>query len=280
MTAVLPPPSGSPREIAPPKSRWDVVPPNAVRWGIPDAIVVLLLFPVALGLGIGFLVLFPTASGVPFSFIHASLSYLLLLGAIIVVSRWRGQRSLRKDFGLEFRWIDLPIGIGLALLGKIASIVFGIFAFVVTGRMPEGPNFEVTPDLVGILLTGILVATLLGPIVEELLLRGLVLRAVRYSIVRGRHHARPQPAPRNIQVRAVVVAILVNSALFALLHLYQAPGDPALFITLAAGTLTVGILHSIITIVTGRLGAAIISHILFNGSSVVLQVALAPLLGN
>jgi uncharacterized protein len=279
VTAVLPPPSGPPRPIAPPRSRWDVVPPNEVRWGIPDAIVVLALFPVSLGLGIGYLVLFPLTTEEPFNFIHAGLSYLLLLAAIIVVSRWRGQRSLRKDFGLAFKWIDLPIGIGLAVLGKIASIVFGIFAFVVTGSTPKAPNFQVSDDLIGILLTGVLVATLLGPIVEELLMRGLVLRSVRYAVVRGRRHSRPQPAPRNVQVRAVVLAILINSAVFAALHLYQAPGDPALFITLALGTVTVGILHSIITIVTGRLGAAIVSHILFNGSSVVLQVALAPFLG-
>jgi membrane protease YdiL (CAAX protease family) len=253
------------------------VPPSEVRWGIPDAVVVLALFPVALGLGIGYLMVFPATTAEPFNFIHASLSYLLLLGGIIAVSWWRGQRSLRKDFGLAFKWIDLPIGIGIALLGKLATIVFGLFAFLVTGAPPQSPNFEVSPDLFGILLTGVLVATLLGPIVEELLMRGLVLRSVRYAVVRGRRHARPQPAPRNVQMRAVVIAILVNSSIFAAMHLYQAPGDPALFITLAAGTITVGILHSIITIVTGRLGAAIVSHILFNGSSVALQVALAPL---
>ena len=116
--------------------------------------------------------------------------------------------------------------------------------------------------------------TLLGPFVEELLFRGLILRATRYAILRGRHRARPQPAPRRIQVRAAVVAVLVNSALFAGLHLYQAPGDPALFISLALVTLTVGILHSVIVIVTGRLGAAIVSHVVGNGIAVALQFAL------
>jgi membrane protease YdiL (CAAX protease family) len=185
----------------------------------------------------------------------------------------RGQRSLRADFGLAFRWIDLPIGIGLALLAKFASVVYGLLAIVLTGEPPKTANFSISHDLAGV-LTAILLVTLLGPLVEELLFRGLILRATRYAILRGRHRARPQPAPRGIQVRAAVVAVLVNSVLFAGLHLYQAPGDPALFISLALVTLTVGILNSIIVVVTGRLGAAIVAHVVGNGIAVAVQFAL------
>ena len=233
----------------------------------------LALFPIALGLGYAFLLVFPDTTEQPFTFLHSLLSYLLLAAAIVFVSMKRGQRSLSADFGLAFRWIDLPIGIGLALLAKFAALVFGLLATVITGAPPKAPNVTVSHDLAGV-LTAILVVILLGPLVEELLFRGLILRATRYAILRGRHRARPQPAPHQVQVWAAIVAALVNSVLFAVLHLYQAPGDPALFISLALVTLTVGILHSVIVIVTGRLGAAIVSHAVGNGIAVVLQFAL------
>lgn len=273
MTALAPPPpSGRPLPgAAPRQSRWDVVPPIGVRWGLPDAAAVLALFPVALGLGFGYLLLFPVTTAEPFTFLHTLLSYLLIGGGIVLVSMRRGQRSLRADFGLAFRWIDLPIGISLAVLGKLAAVFYGLIATVVTGELPKSPNVTFDHNLVGILLTGVLVGTLLGPLIEELLFRGLILRATRYAVLRGSRRARPQPATRAIQVRAVVVAVLANSALFAAVHLWQAPNDPALFIALALSTLTIGILHSVVAIVTGRLGAAIVSHVVFNGSSVLLQ---------
>ena len=255
------------------QSRWDALPPAGARWGLADAAVVLALFPVAIGLGYAFLLLFPLTTEQPFTFVHVLFSYLLIGAGIVVVSMRRGQRSLAADFGLAFRWIDLPIGIGLALLAKFAAVVYGLLAIVLTGEPPKTPNFSISDDLAGV-LTAILLVTLLGPLIEELLFRGLILRAVRYAILRGRHRARPQPAPRQVQVRAVVVAVLVSSALFAGLHLYQAPGDAALFISLALVTLTVGILNSVIVIVTGRLGAAIVAHVVGNGIAVAVQFAL------
>lgn len=255
-------------------SRWDVVPSDRVRWGIPDAVAVLALVPVVFALSWGYLWLFPETTEQPFTLIDGLFNYLLLAAAIVVVSMARGQRSLAADFGLAFRWIDLPIGIGLALLAKFATIVYGLFAIVLTGESPQAPNVSVSDDDVMGVLTAILLVSLLGPIVEELMFRGLILRATRYAIVRGRRRARPQPAPRRVQVWAAIIAVAVNSALFAALHLYQAVGDPALFVALALSTVTIGILHSVITIVTRRLGSAIIAHVVGNGIAVVLQFAL------
>ena len=274
MTAIAPPPPSGPPlgGRAPRSSRWVVVPPAAVRWGLPDAAAVLALFPVVLGLGFGYLALFPVSTAEPFTFLHALFSYLLLGGAIVFVSMRRGQRSLRADFGLALRWYDIPIGIGLAVFCKMAALVYGIIATLVTGELPKTPNVSIDHTPIGILLTGLLVGTLLAPLVEELLFRGLILRSTRYAILRGRRRARPQPAPRGIQARAAVVAVLVNSAIFAAVHLWQAPNDPALFISLALTTMTLGVVNSVIVVVTGRLGAAIVSHVAFNGSSLLLQV--------
>lgn len=269
MTASVPP---SP-PLASLPSRWDVAPSARVRWGIPDAVAVLALIPVVYALGWGFLWLFPDTAEQPFNLFDGLFNYLLLGAGIVAVSRWRGQRSLAADFGLVFRWIDLPIGIGLALLAKFASIVYGLFVIVITGETPKTPNVTVSDDDLYGILTAILLVTLLGPIIEELLFRGLILRATRYAIVRGRRRARPQPAPRRVQVWAAIVSVVVNSVLFGALHLYQAVGDSALFIVLALSTVTIGILNSVIVVVTRRLGAAIIAHIVGNGIAVLLQFA-------
>jgi membrane protease YdiL (CAAX protease family) len=275
MTSTPPVPTGPPLPgPAPRASRWDAVPPPQVRWGLPDAAILVAIVPVGIAVGSAYLALVPSTTKEPFTFVFGAAAYLVLIAGLVLVSLRRGQRSLRADFGLAFRWIDLPMGIGIAVLGKLATVVFGIAATIATGSPPRSGNFVIDHDTIWIVLTGVLIGTLVAPFTEELLFRGAVLRAVRWGIVRGWRRARPQPAPRPVQVRAVIAAILVNSALFAALHLWQAPSDPALFITLGLSTLTLGVLHSIIVIVTGRLGPAIVSHVVFNGSSVLLQVLL------
>jgi membrane protease YdiL (CAAX protease family) len=249
--------------------------PN-VRWGIPDAVVAFLIIPAVLGATFGYAALRLPGDRDAISFGVGLFAYLALVALLVVISRRRGLGSLRADFGAWFKPIDLAIGLGIAVLAKIATIVIGLFVIVVGGAPPLSGNFMIGDNPLWIVLTGVLLGSLVGPLVEELVFRGLILRAVRYRVLRGPRSApNPQPAPQRVQVRAVVFAILVSSAGFALLHLYQAPGDPALFAILALGTFTIGVFHGVITVVTGRLGAAMVSHVLFNGSSVALQILLA-----
>ena len=250
--------------------------PPLVRWGIPDAVAVFLVTPAYVLIVLGLQALGVTGDSEALSFGFGLLFYAALVGVVIYASFARGQHSLRADFGLAFKPVDLAIGLGLAVLGKIATVAVGIIVYAVGGEMPKSGNFMIGTDPLWIVLTGVLLGSLIAPFVEELVFRGLIMRAVRFRVLRGRRSApHAQPAPRNVQVRAVVVAILVSSAAFAVLHLYQAPGDPALFAVLAIGIFIVGIFHAVITVVTGRLGPAIVSHILFNGSGVLLQVLLA-----
>ncbi|MEO8263831.1 MAG: CPBP family intramembrane glutamic endopeptidase [Pseudolysinimonas sp.] len=250
--------------------------PPLVRWGIPDAVAVFLVTPLYLGIVLGLQALGVRGDSEALSFALGLLFYAALAGVVVVASRARGQRSLRADFGLAFKPVDLAIGLGIAVLAKIATVVFGIVVYVFGGELPKSGNFVLGTDPLWIVLTGVLLGSLIAPFVEELVFRGLILRAVRYRVLRGRRAApHPHPAPQGVQVRAVVLGILISSTAFAVLHLYQAPGDPALFAVLALSTFTVGVFHAVITVVTGRLGPAIVSHILFNGSGVVLQVLLA-----
>ena len=252
----------------------EVVPP--VRWGVLAAVIVFLLTPVYLLLVFGYSALRLPGDPLVLSFGLGLLFYGVLVAALIVISRGYGLRSLRADFGFAFRPVDIPIGIGIAILGKMLTLVFTLAVFVIGGELPKSGNLDLGDDPLTIVLLGLVLGTLVAPLVEELVFRGLILRAVRYRVLRGRRaHPYPQPAPQNVQLRAVMLAILISSAAFAVLHLYQAPGDPALFAVLALGTFTVGLLHGVITVVTGRLGAAIVSHVVFNGSGVLLQVLLS-----
>jgi membrane protease YdiL (CAAX protease family) len=243
-----------------------------VRWGIPDAVLVLAIFPLAVLAGQGYLAL-----GLPFDpdagqLVYAGLAYGVAALALVVIARRRGLGSLAADFGLAFKPIDLAIGLGISVLGKIVLLV-AVAVAALTGALPESGNLEVSLDPLWFVVNGLLIGSLVAPFLEELLFRGLVLRATRYAVLRGPRRApREQPAPAAVQRRAVVASILVSSALFAALHLYQGVGDQGLFVTLAIGTFAVGLLHAWVTIATGRLGAAIVSHVLFNGSSVLLQL--------
>ncbi len=236
---------------------------------------VLALFVVAVLLGLGYLLLRLPARRDPFELTFGLLSYGILFAALIVISRRRGLKSLAADFGLRFRPVDLAIGLGIGILVRILTFIEALVVVAVTGKAPTRGNADFGTDPLWIILNGVVVAALIAPVVEELIFRGLVLRAVRWAILRGRSGSpRPQPATATVRGWAAVIAVAVSALLFAAAHLYEAIGDPILLITLGLFTLTAGVLHGVITIATGRLGPAIVAHFVVNGSSVLLIVLL------
>jgi len=247
-----------------------------VRWGLPDAAIVLSLFFVALGLGLLYLVLRLPASFNVFQLVFALAAYGLLFAAAVVVSRRRGLRSLAADFGLVFRPIDLAIGLGISVLAKIFLILCAGLAFALTGAHPRSSNVDFGHDPFWIVINGFLVASLVAPFVEELVFRGLLLRAVRYAVLRGpRRRPRPQPAPETTRRWAIAISLLASAVLFSAFHIPETFTDPPLLIGLGVGFVGVGLLHGWVTVATGRLGSAIVSHVLFNGSATLLVLLTA-----
>jgi membrane protease YdiL (CAAX protease family) len=265
---VAPPPPPRPRALPD-------APPAGVRWGVPDAAIVIAIFPVTIGLSLLYLVLrLPASSGL-FSFVGALASYLLIAAAVIVVSHRRGLGRLSRDFGLSFRPIDLAIGLGIAALAKVVQIVVAIFVVAATGHAPTRSNVSFGHDPMWIIINGFLIGSLLAPVVEELVFRGLLLRAIRNAFLRGRRKApHPQPADVAVRSRATALAIVLSAAVFSAGHLYETVGDLSLFLSLAFSLFAVGVLHAWVTVVTGRLGAAIVSHVLFNAFGVAIALAL------
>lgn len=173
-----------------------------------------------------------------------------LLGTVLVASRLRGRRSLARDFALRFRWIDLLWGGAIGLLARTAVSVIEISS---SGRIAGfGAQLELPGGFLfwfGVLLAPIVI----GPIVEELFFRGLVLRAVERRTDRGIGH-----------VASASLAVVISAMVFALLHVAQATTVSEAW-RVGAGSLVLGLATGAATVLTGRLGAAIVGHVVFNG---------------
>lgn len=169
----------------------------------------------------------------------------LLLG-VYAAGRRYGSGSLRDDAGLRVRWIDLGIGL---LVGLVLRFV--VEAIVPTSSEAAGLDGAVAvavppaPEL-AVLIVG---SVVLAPLVEELFFRGLLQRSAS-GLVRGSRAAR------------VVVAVLVSTPLFMLLHL--ALVAPVSWGTVAVTTGITGLGFGLLAALTRRLGSAIVAHLVFN----------------
>jgi len=235
--------------------------PTKVRWGVGDVGLAISALGVTIVVGS----IIGTTDAAAFA---VSLGgYLLILAVIVHASFRRGQRSLARDFFLRFRPIDLVIGLIVGSLARTLSALLVIGLVALTGHTPTQGNLVLSPEPLWIVLNGVLIAALVAPFVEELFLRGLALQAVRNIVLRWRN--RVQPAEPEQQKRAIVISVIVSSVLFALLHSGQS-ADAVVAWAIALSTLLLGAVNAVLVYTTGRLGPAIVAHIVFNGSAVVL----------
>jgi len=179
-----------------------------------------------------------------------------LLAAIVIAGlALRAPAGTSPVLGFAFRPIDLLWGLAAGLILRILVsllelLVYGSPPGMATGSAPSGSVLVVVSFVVAVLA-----ATVIAPLVEEVFFRGLLLRAVRGS------------TPRQ----AAWLAVIVSAALFASLHVIVASG-PAEALVTGLGTFLVGLATGTAVVLTGRLGPAIVTHIVFNASLLVLGV--------
>ncbi len=98
------------------------------------------------------------------------------------VSRTRGTGSFRDDFGLSLHWpADLGPGIGIGLLAFAAQIAIGIVLIALTHSHPSStttPFIRMREHGDPLFWVTLLLPILGAPFVEELVFRGLTLRAM------------------------------------------------------------------------------------------------------
>jgi membrane protease YdiL (CAAX protease family) len=170
-----------------------------------------------------------------------------MLGAVLVaVRRQRTEghdpdANLRTEFGLAFRWSDLPLGAAAGIASQLILVPVLYLPFkwhdpTLSKRLEE-PAKELT-DLAhgaGFVVLAILI-TLGAPLVEELFFRGLLQRSLLRRL-------------------GPTLAITLSSAAFGLVH-YQ----PLQLLGLTA----FGVVLGVLAWRTGRLGAGIVAHVCFN----------------
>ena len=181
-------------------------------------------------------------------------NYIAFIGVPYVASRYKGLRSLARDFGLSFRWIDIPIGIAGGIAALLGGGMLGTAIDSVLGAEEATSNVPVESvngwlEFV-VLLIGVGILT---PLAEELFFRGLFLRA---GLKRG---------------WSVVVTVAATTAIFTLPHLAAVPEWPGV-LTLTAVIAVFGLVLAMLTIWTKlRLGAAIIAHLLINSTAIFIE---------
>jgi uncharacterized protein len=205
-------------------------------------------------------------------FMAASIAYLIIgpdAGAALVFGVLVPAQSLgmlaviallaphRRPWRQEFRWsarvsdsVGIFIGMGLQLALSLAAAI--VIEYVLRG---EPPIQELVDAAVGASTTldwalVVLGLVVIGPLVEEIVFRGVVLRALEH---RGRR-----------------VAVYGSATLFALVHLF----DPNTLISVPL-FLVLGIVLGNEVIRTGRLGRAVAIHAGFNLMGVIALYAVS-----
>ena len=226
-------------------------PERAARWGMGDAVIgVAASFVLS---QIGILVIFAaggysTGDDLPLwlTAIAEVPLWLGMIGTVVWASRTKGTGSLRNDFRLEMRWVDIPLGLVAGFAGQLAivAIVIPVYRLLGIDTDEVGQTAEKLADRAvhapDVLLL-VLVVVLGAPVVEELFYRGLFLRAVERRWGGG-------------------VAIVLTSAVFAALH-FQPYDFLALFLF--------GVIAAVLAVRTGRLGPGIWAHLAFNLTAVI-----------
>lgn len=192
------------------------------------------------------------------------LSYLVvwlpLLAAVLISCFMLGSRSLGRDIGLRFRPLDLLWGLTLGVIARVIATILEIAGY---GQMGSAGAIldEPAHDLWWVFAV-ILAPVLVSPLIEEMFFRGLVLRAVSRA-------ATDNGATRRW---ALGIAVGVSASTFALIHLINA-GSPTAALVIGLSTFLFGLGAGALAAVTGRLGGAMVAHVVFN-TLVVLPAAL------
>jgi uncharacterized protein len=242
--------------------------PSAVRWGLGDVAWGLLLFVIGqIVMGV-LAVLVLTITGNSDRLLEGEIP--LLVVALSIVGGWiglagwplvatyrKGQRSLRKDFGLTATWGD----VGWGLIGGVGCLVMSValsvfWTLVSQDDPPSNGQFlddAGTGPLVALLLFALIAVG--TPIAEELFFRGLFMRSL------GKRW--------NLRV-----AVVVSSVVFGLMHASAGTSIlGGLFIAFVTGSYGF-VLAVLVAWRNGRLGSAITAHMVINGVQVMAVFAL------
>lgn len=176
-----------------------------------------------------------------------SISAASFIGTPLYATMKKGAKSIREDFKLAFKPVDIPLGAALAFVGLAVGAAVSATITVLTGEEVSNTQGIPTefngPKIVLFLIIVIAVAVVI-PVAEEIFFRGLVLRAFekKYS---------------------VAVGVIASSTIFGLVHPSGAT-NLAGVIAIPLVTGLYGLLFALAAVKTQRLGSPIVAHMLIN----------------
>lgn len=225
------------------------VPNGPVRWGLAEALVGLLVVQVV-GQMLGAAVFVGSGqddldTAPLWSVTLANLPLQLCMIAVVLWATMTRGNGPVGDVGLRLRPTDVPYGI---VLGPVTSVGLGLIYLPILEALGADPDKvddaarELTDRAggAGSVILLVISVVILAPVAEELLFRGLVLRAIERRA-------------------GSVVAVVGSGALFGLVH-FQLLQLPVLAL--------LGMILAVVTVRSGRLGPAIVAHMAFNGLTV------------
>ena len=166
------------------------------------------------------------------------------LGATIVVSNVRGTGHWRRDYGMQFRYVDLW-GIPIGALTQLVFVwlLYRLLDVFINVHDLDKPARDLTDRATGVgVVLLVMIVGLGAPFFEELFFRGLVMRAIQSYF-------------------DDTVALVGSAVVFAAVH-FELLQFPALVLF--------GLVAGYCAQRTNRLGMAICAHIGFNMTTVVI----------
>jgi len=228
--------------------------PTPIAWGLPDALLcwlagylgaVLASFPLYACHGPGDL-----DTRLVFGIILPAQQLTIVLAAF-AITRTKGQRSLSGDFGFRIRLRDARF----LLVGATLEVALTMALVPILHLNPSVKNQQLLNDLdkhrdAATIVLFVIGAVIFAPLVEELLFRGVLLRALLRKV---------EPP----------VAVLLSAVIFASVHYI---GDPNTlpFLPALAG---LGAVLAVAALRTGDLSASIFIHAGFNLTTTILFLA-------
>jgi uncharacterized protein len=225
------------------------IPARAALVAVPGALAGIVLAGVGAAIGQG--ITGSATSGLSDLLGEAGL-WVAMLATVVLVSHRFGTRSLRRDYGLAITVKDPLWGLCAAITAFLGA---GLILELFSGTKFSGSNDQILTQQkgheAGIVLVTLIVA-LGAPFFEELFFRGYLRTALQARF--GRHGA-----------------VWLQAVFFGLAHAGEA-GTVLGNVSVVLAMFTVGVVLGYTAMLTGRLGAGMVAHCLFNLVAVVSVV--------